>query len=255
MYSIAGLAAAIPPLLGNRKSAIWPWLHTELILLILLSILMLLFVLYLTLQQRQMISRFRQCYLVQEEAKQRSDRHCSRLITLFSVRHTLISETDIQRVFDCITDTCANSSPCESASLTLLDEKNSELVVRSIGSHFDKEHIIGMRQKIGTGISSWVAKHRKPVLLVSLEDSKKYPGLQFKVRSSLTASMVVPIIVRDEFVGILNVSAKSPDIVYDDSDLRILQVFADNVGTSIRHTEQANWIRQLLHNRMKSPIT
>ncbi|MBI4719898.1 MAG: GAF domain-containing protein [Chitinivibrionia bacterium] len=256
LITTAGLAVAFPQVAKNRVSIAWPWPRTDLVLLAAVSLLMLALILYLTHKQQMLLKLRRDYCTLHAEARDRADRHCSRLIELFSVSHTMIAETDLQRVFDCITKTCAESFPCQGASLMLLDEKTNELVVRSTGSiaETDKPDIVGMRQKIGKGISGWVAEHRKPVLLVFPDDVKNYPGLHFTVRASLTASMVVPIIVRDEFVGILNVSASSPDIIYDESDLRVLQVFADNVGASIRHTEQTNWIRQAFLNRTAIPI-
>jgi GAF domain-containing protein len=58
--------------------------------------------------------------------------------------------------------------------------------------------------------------------------------------------MVVPIIVRDELVGVLNVSSRSRDVVYDENDLLALQGFASSAGACIRHTEQASWIRRMV---------
>jgi GAF domain-containing protein len=71
--------------------------------------------------------------------------------------------------------------------------------------------------------------------------------------------MVVPVILRGELVGVINVSTRSPDINFDDDDLRALQVFAENVGAAIRHTEQTEWmratIRKLQSQKDRSNIT
>jgi signal transduction protein with GAF and PtsI domain len=64
--------------------------------------------------------------------------------------------------------------------------------------------------------------------------------------------MVVPIILRDELVGVLNVSTRSRKTIYDENDLKTLQVFAENVGACIRHTEQASWMRQTIRNLQES---
>ena len=51
--------------------------------------------------------------------------------------------------------------------------------------------------------------------------------------------MVVPIIVSDGLVGVLSVSTESPNIDYEDEDLRVLWVFAENAGMCIRQVSRA----------------
>jgi len=59
-------------------------------------------------------------------------------------------------------------------------------------------------------------------------------------------AIVVPIQVRDEMVGVINIASEKPGSTYDEEDLRALQVFAENVGSCIRHAEQAEWMRQII---------
>jgi transcriptional regulator with GAF, ATPase, and Fis domain len=56
--------------------------------------------------------------------------------------------------------------------------------------------------------------------------------------------MVVPIIVKDEIVGVLNICTREPGKFYDEEDLRSLQVFAENAGTCIHHSEQMAWMQE-----------
>jgi hypothetical protein len=58
--------------------------------------------------------------------------------------------------------------------------------------------------------------------------------------------MVVPIIVRDDLVGVLNVSSRSKDIIYESEDLLALEGFSSSAGVCIRHTEHVNWMRQMV---------
>ena len=76
-------------------------------------------------------------------------------------------------------------------------------------------------------------------------DARRFPGLR-RTPGRATAAMVVPIIVRGDVIGVLNVSSRSNGADYHDDDLRALQVFAENAGTCIRHAEQAAWMRELI---------
>jgi GAF domain-containing protein len=65
--------------------------------------------------------------------------------------------------------------------------------------------------------------------------------------------MIVPIIVRDELVGVISVSTRASDAKLADEDLHALQVFALNAGTCIRHTEQVVWMREVIRARESKP--
>ena len=136
----------------------------------------------------------------------------------------------------------------------MLNEKTQELEMRSATGHLEHGKVRAARQKVGEGIAGWVAKTQEPLILGREVDPSQYPGL--KLRSLvLTAAMVVPIILREQAVGVLSISSRSPETQYTQDDLRALQVFAENAGTCIRHAEQAEWMRETIEKqREKSGI-
>jgi putative methionine-R-sulfoxide reductase with GAF domain len=251
--TIAGLATAIPPLLGGRIDNPWPWVKTDLVLLVGLSVTVLAFIGYLAQHQRQVINIHHELQLVKEESDRRMRQHANRLIALTSISHIISVETDLQNIFDRITKMCVETFTCYRASLMLFEAENEELVVRSVSGHSDVE-ILNMRQRLGEGIAGYAAQHREPILLSSPDDYARYPGLEYK-DPSLTSAMVVPIIVRDELVGVLNVSSRSHDIVYVNEDLLALQGFASSAGACIRHTEHVNWMRRMVPRLNALPPT
>jgi putative methionine-R-sulfoxide reductase with GAF domain len=244
LVSTIGLAAAIPPLLGERIATPWPWVKTDLVLLIGLSLIVIVFVGYLTQQQRRVIAIHRELTILREESDKRIRQHTARLFALSNISHMISVETDLQNIFDRITRMCIETFNCYRASLMCHDAGTNELTVRSVGGHSDTS-ILNARQRVGEGIAGYAAQCREPILLSGPADYARYPGLELK-DPSLTSAMVVPIIVRDELVGVLNVSSRSRDVVYDENDLLALQGFASSAGACIRHTEQASWIRRMV---------
>lgn len=252
LLTTIGLATAIPPLLSDHVSNIWPWVNTDLVLLTAISLVMLAFVGYLTCQQRQAVTMREEFQRLQNEASERTGRSYSRLLGLFNVSRIMGTEADLQGVFNCITKMCTESFDCQRASLMLFDKQTNDLVVRAASAHEGLANILGARQKIGKGISGWVAEHRKPILFRGSDDLGQYLGLQFEMQY-VAASMVVPIVVGDELVGVLNVSSDSPDADYDEEDLRILWVFAENAGTFIRLKKHVDWIREAVRLKDECP--
>jgi len=239
-----GLGTAIPPLISERIARFWPWVKTDMVLIIGLSVIVLVFVAYLGQQQRHVIRIHKEIKLVREESDKRLRQHANRLIALTSISHIISVETDLQNIFDRITKMCVETFCCYRASLMLFEGETGELVVRSVSGHSDVE-ILHLRQRLGEGIAGYAAQHREPLLLTCPSDYATHPGLEYK-DPTLTSAMVVPIIVRDDLVGVLNVSSRSEDIIYESEDLLALQGFASSAGACIRHTEHVNWMRKMV---------
>lgn len=239
-----GLITALPPLLSARIANPWPWVKTDLVLLIGLSATVLLFVTYLTMQQRQVMRMHRDIQKLKLELEERIVLHTRRLSALSEISHTMGAETDLRVIFDRITRTCMEKFASARASLMLYDKERRELVVESIWGPYEK-NIMKMRCEIDSGIAGWVARNGKPLLLNGPEDVANYPELKLK-DSSTSSAIVVPITVRNELVGVLNVSRSPEGTRYEIEDLFALQIFAQNAGSCIRHAEQINWMRQMV---------
>ena len=169
----------------------------------------------------------------------------------------MVEQNDLQMVFDSITKICVDAFSCDRVSLMLYDRDSATLVVRSVSGKTVPEGILNAQQPLGKGPSGFVAQRREPLVLRA-DQRTNIPGLELRDRD-VTASMIVPVILRDELVGVVNVSTRLPEINFDDDDLRALQVFAENVGAAIRHAEQTEWmratIRKLQSQKDRSNIT
>lgn len=253
IITTVGLGTAIPPLVSQQISRFWPWMKTEIVLIIGLSLTVIAFVGYLAQQQRHVIRIHRELRLVREESDRRIRQHANRLFALTRISHIISVETDLQNIFDSITKTCGETFQCFRASLMLYEGEREELVVRSVCGHSEIT-ILNRKQRLGEGIAGYAAQHREAILLSRPSDYAKYPGLEYK-EPSLTSAMVVPIIVRDELVGVLNVSSSSERVIYEADDLVALQGFASSAGACIRHAEHMDWMRKMVPNLSRITAT
>jgi transcriptional regulator with GAF, ATPase, and Fis domain len=240
-----GLAAAILAIRSGAMRSPWPWADTELLLLGVLTFMVLLFVGYLTLQERH-LSRLREELLrANEQASLRMRAYYDRLVALLNVSRVFASETNPQTVFDAITATCLETFECQQASLMLFNLKTEELEVRSVAGGEEDARELATAQKLGQGIAGWVAKERKPIVLgAAAPEGACNP---FPEGTPLpAAAIVVPILLRGDLIGVLAVSSSSPDIFHVEEDLQALQVFAETAGICCRHAEQTDWMRQTI---------
>jgi putative methionine-R-sulfoxide reductase with GAF domain len=186
--------------------------------------------------QRFVISSHERYEHSRSEVVQKAQRNADRLLALLEVSSSMSDTTNLQSVFDHITKNCGNVLDCHMVSLMVYDERTSELVVRSVGGPNARPEALGDRKKLGDGIAGWAAENRQPLLLSRGCDVGQFEGLKLKSQDVL-AAMVVPIVVMDRLLGVLNVSTRSTLVNYDEADFKATQVFAANAGVSIRYAE------------------
>ncbi len=248
IVTTAGLAFAITPLLGDRVSGLWPWANTHVVLLTLLPLSMALLVGYLTIQKTKARDiRVRVMGLMEDSAR-RERQNAARLRALLNVSRMMGSVTNLENVFDTITNTCLEVFDCHQASLMLVNTDTNQLETRAATGHNNAEEVKKSTVKIGEGVAGWVAAERKPIILTHETTLGEYPNLKLADKR-LAAAMVVPILLRDELVGVLNISNRSPEATYSNEDLQALSVFAESAGTCIRHTEHVEWMRKMIQEQ------
>jgi len=252
-----GLLAAVSPVLSRSISSFWPWGHTDLVMIVGLGGSILLLILHLTYQQIKVTSMRHHMQTMDLKTNESRQKNSSRLLALLNVSRVMGSVTDPASVFQAITSTCLEIFDCHQASLMLLDAKTNMLELKAATGHINREKLNEVKQPVGQGIAGYVAQHKRAVILGKNVNPEKYPELKIPA-IKLTAAMVVPIMVRDELVGVLNISSRAPDTIYFEEDLRALEVFAENAGTCIRQAERSEWMRQTIqrirrHNAHDQP--
>jgi transcriptional regulator with GAF, ATPase, and Fis domain len=239
-----GLATSVPPLVEERLVSPWPWFETDLVMLAGLAVLVLFFIAYMTQQQRHVLHMHRRLQDLQMATNDRLRIYTTRLYALSSIGHMMGSVSNLQSIFDHITEMCGKTFDSSRASLMLYDRETDELVIRSV-SEEKRQDLLDRRQKLGEGIAGWAAEQKRAILLGDSLSRDDYPELELN-DDSIISAMVVPIVARDELVGVLNVSSRSRDVTYCEEDLLALQIFAENAGACIRHNEQADLLRQMI---------
>ena len=245
-----GLLIAVSPLLSRNINSFWPSANMDVVLLVGLGGSILLLILQLTFQQIKVTSIRHRVQTMELAANDHRQKNASRLHALLNVSRMMGSVTDPSSVFQAITSTCLEIFDCHQSSLMILNTATDMLEMKAATGHINREKIETVKQPVGQGIAGYVAKLKQPVILGKNIDPKKYPGLQAQAMK-LTAAMVVPIMVRDELVGVLNISSRAPHTLYLEEDLRALEVFAANAGTCIRQAERSDWMRQTIEQMQR----
>ncbi len=238
--SLLSLVVAI--LLPDYLSSPWPWMRTDNALIGACVVMVVTLVIHLSIEQRH------QQQMNAELQRMKENLHVTaqkRLCGLLRVSRIMGMHSDLQNVFDSIMAACMEAFPCDQASLMIVDPSHKRLIVRAARGHEDVARVLGSEKQIGEGIAGWVAKNKTSLILGRAGEPTEHPELPL-LSESLSAAIVVPIILREELVGVINIGSRSPGTEYDVDDLQALNVFAENAGACIRHAEQAEWMRKTI---------
>jgi transcriptional regulator with GAF, ATPase, and Fis domain len=242
-FSTVGLLLAVTPNLQGPLREFWPGARTDVALIVGLGGSVLLLVLYLTTQQVKVTHMRHHVQGMEDMAGERKKQNAIRLHAMLNVTRMMGAVSDPVRLFRGITSTCLEIFDCQQSSLMTVSTDGQMLEMRAASGHLDEDKVRAVSQPLGQGIAGYVAKNRESLLLGENVDLDNYPGLEFDHRG-LFAAMVVPIVVRDELVGVLNISSRSQGTSYTEEDLQALEVFAINAGTCIHQAERTEWMRQ-----------
>lgn len=239
MLTVVSLVSVLPPVLSSHLSEIWLFSKPQMLVIVGLSLTLLLLA-GLAHQMRYLRALRTQFENAQKKEREHAERHTGRLYALLNMGRVMATQSDLQTVFDSITKLCIDAFGCDQSSLMIFDKEADVLEVRAASGKNVPEGMLGTRQPIGKGIAGWVAQKREPLLLSP--STAPIAGLELR-KKEMNAAMVVPVILRDELVGVINVSSRHGQVEFDHDDVRALQAFAENVGAAIRHAEQAEWMR------------
>lgn len=135
-------------------------------------------------------------------------------------------------------------------SILLADKDQKTLEVRSaIG--YPNEESSRLKIPFGVGITGWVASHRQPQRINDVSKDSRYIAVNPKVR----AELAIPLIYRNEVLGILNVESVRIN-AYTENDEEMLGTLAGSLAAIIAHSRLLEQFRrQVERERLLYEIT
>ena len=146
-----------------------------------------------------------------------------------------------KRIPELIVDMIAEVMGAKTASLMLLNQESDELFV-SAAMGLEESVMRMARVKVGEGISGWVARTGKPLLIRDIEDDPEFKRSnrpQYESRSLLS----VPLKIANKVIGVVNVTNKVTLTPFSESDAEILETLSDRVTCVLEKVKQYEGIK------------
>jgi signal transduction histidine kinase len=192
------------------------------------------FILYVVDQERR-LRRLSQA-LVEERVLTTALRaRVTDLATLTKVGRVVNSVLSPTEVLETILSAVFELTEASAGSVMLLDGDELE-VAASAG---DSAAPRGSRAKLGQGVAGWVAAQREPLLIVGRIASDQFPGhVERTVGDEPGSSVIAPLVVGDEVLGVLTVERPLRSDPFGDPELRSVAVFAEHAATAVHNAQR-----------------
>ncbi len=166
-----------------------------------------------------------------EETKQKA----SQFDSLIKVSKSVTSEHYLDEILNLIVVVTAEMMDSKICSIMLLDEKGEELAIKatqSLSDDYKKKPNI----KVNNSLSGEVIKTKEPVAVYDVRREEKYAYRDLAVKENLTSMLLVPMIVKDRPIGIINVYTKDPHH-FTQEEINALQIIAHQAAIAVENTK------------------
>ncbi|MBF0545185.1 MAG: GAF domain-containing protein [Candidatus Riflebacteria bacterium] len=173
------------------------------------------------------ISRFMEIELVKLQMDE--------LTTLLEVGKAISSTLDLNALLNKIMRLATQVMRCETSTVYLVDKRTNELYFHIVqGDAKVGAKLKEIRLPMGTGLSGWCAKENAPVIVPDASKDPRFFKQADKNSGFITRSMIcVPMRLKDEVVGVLQVLNRTGDIPFNEHDVEMLQAVANQAVSAI----------------------
>jgi len=162
---------------------------------------------------------------------------------------------DIHSLLSRIMESATLLSFAEASSLLLLDKERGslffEVALGSKGKDVKKYTV-----KLGEGIAGWVAQKNKSLIVNDVQNDKRHMSIiGEEINYKSKTIMAVPMRIKDNCIGVLEVINKKEDSFFSQDDLEWLEIFANQAALAIinaKNMEEAQSKIENLESRIKS---
>jgi serine phosphatase RsbU (regulator of sigma subunit) len=172
------------------------------------------------------------------ECRHHIDPVSDRLRKLTEANRSLAEIESLDDLFPRLMDLAKDVMAAEASFLFLYNPENRLLEAASIKDdlfgHKDRNSRPTLKMKIGEGMVGWVAQNRKAVMIEDAQNDPRFSKEADKRRDLTTRTLLsVPLVQRDELLGVLSVLNTRNKPFFDNEDLALAESFADLAAVAI----------------------
>ncbi|MBN2415588.1 SpoIIE family protein phosphatase [bacterium] len=158
-----------------------------------------------------------------------------RLRFLHTISQEISSKKPLPRLLSEIMESSKLLMGAEASSLLLYDREDSRLFF-SVATGDMGELVKQFTIDMGQGIAGWVAQHREPLVIEDCyEDPRFNPEFDKKSQFRTKSMICVPLIRKNELLGVIEVINKRDGSVFGPDDLSLFETLAAHCAIAIEN--------------------
>jgi len=213
------------------------------------AVIVLFFTIYAIQKHRQLVDTRRR--LVRSRLDQVGLNHRMELIeVLFGVSTAVTSQTAARRGFEDILDHLREVMGGEHAILWKWEEDSEDLLLRG---HRGPDGRPPDRIPSGHGYAGWVARHSRSLLLDTSTDRDEFGRLDSLEEQALSG-VFVPLVMDEQILGVLAVITSSPERRFSHADLKLVQIFGNNMAAAMSTGQLIEQLRESLQRNEETQM-
>ncbi|MCL1972349.1 MAG: GAF domain-containing protein [Endomicrobia bacterium] len=150
-----------------------------------------------------------------------------------------------------VTDVACKLMHSDAGSLMLIDQNDNELYIAA-SRGLPADVAASTRIKIGEGIAGKVAQTCKPVFVENIENDIRFLRPNSTERYKSKSFISVPLRVKNRVVGVLNINASHEITNFEDRDVRLLTILADQAAMTLENIELYNNLQDFYFEMVQS---
>ena len=164
-----------------------------------------------------------------------------------------ISSSDPDKTYSKILTHAKELLQAERGSLWVFDEGSNEIILRAAAGFTAAQSEVG-RLRIGEGISGKVLESGQPLIVKNLANAGLTPApaeRKYKTESFIS----YPITMGGRKIGVLNVTDKSGERIFDEVDLSMLEIIGPQIAVALERAEWQERATQFQLMSITDPLT
>lgn len=172
------------------------------------------------------------------------------LSILYDMNMLFASSIDLRETLNTVFYNSINVIQAEAGSIFLTAEHDTALVCKICQGPTD---ITGLRVPFGTGIVGHVAKTRQPDVTFDVKQNPHhYPAIDQESGFETRSMISVPLMSKDELLGVIQVINKKEDGHFSQDDVNLLQSLSSGAALALQNARYAQ--RLIQEERIRSEL-
>jgi len=154
---------------------------------------------------------------------------------LHKVSKSIISKEYLGEILNLIVVVTAEMLNSKICSIMLLDNNGKELkmmATQSLSEAYKKKPNL----RVDASISGDTIRTKKPIAIYDVRKEPRYSYRDLATKENLTSMLAVPMIVKDDAIGVISVYTKEPHIFIDE-EMHALQIVANQAAVAVENTK------------------